>query len=273
MKLHLSVGEIAKIVNIPPRTIRYYSKVELFVPSGTNQENGYHYYTIEKIEELRLIKYLRHLNIPIKEIKKHLENRDMDHYHEVLENQLNQTLDTIQELKYMSVRLKKRMESLDYIRSLTGTEEIKIKTFPERRILPLREPVNKILDWEIAMLKFESQADLPPSLFIGDIGFFVDLNALDTRHPTQFTGLYLLADEPYFNDNNLIETLPEGKWLSIHFKGDHQDAPIHYKKLMDYIESHQLKPMDYALERVLLDHYISGDPDLLITEIQIPLID
>ena len=273
MKLHLSVGEIAKIVNIPPRTLRYYSKIGLFVPSGTNPDNSYYYYTIEKIEELRLIKYLRHLNIPIKEIKRHLENRDVDHYHSVLENQLGKTLDTIQELEYMAQRLTKRMESLDYIRSLHGTDEIQIREFEERRILPLREEVNGPLDWEVAMLKIEQQANLPPSLFIGDIGFFVDLKSLDTRHPTEFTGLYLLADEPYFNDQNLIETLPGGRWLSIHFKGDHQDAPPHYEKLMEYIQQNQLKARNYALERVLLDHYISGDPELLITEIQIPLID
>lgn len=271
MKVHLSVSELARIVDIPPRTIRYYASVGLFPPSGTDPGNGYHYYTIEKIEELRLIKYLRHLGVPIREIESHLENRDISGYEAILRKQLDQTQQRIRELTYMTERLKKRMESLTYIRSLSDNEAIREEDLQARRILALRKPVREPLDWEIAMLDFEKRQQLPPSLFIGDIGFFVDLSTLDTRHPTEFTGLFMPADEPYLEDGALLEWLPAGRWLTLHFRGHHEDAPAQYRRLMDHIESRGLKPLGYALERVLLDHYIAGDPDLMITEIQIPI--
>lgn len=272
MKIHLTVSEIAGIVGIAPRTIRYYAKIGLFPPSGTNPANGYHYYTIEKIEELRLIKYLRHLEVPIRDIQRHLADRDIHRYHAVLQQQLDRTLEKIQDLTFMAGRLRKRMQSIDYIRSLDAEGRITRQVFPERRVMTLRRSVQAPLDWEVAMLEFETRGNLPPSLFIGDIGFFVDLTRLDQRHPTEFTGLYLLADEPYFDQAGLLETLPGGEWLTVHFRGDHEDAPEHYRRLMRHIEANGLKTRGVALERVLLDHYLSGDPDLMVTEIQLPLL-
>lgn len=271
MKLQLSVKELSEIVGVSTRNIRYYDQIDLFKPSG-QLENGYRYYTIEKIEELRLINYLRHLDISIQEIKAHLENRSLENYLNVLENQLTQTRLKMKHLEFLEKRLEKRMQSLAYIHQLEDIDKITIKTLPKRLILKLDEDIHEPLDWEIAMLKFEKDDAMPPSLFIGDIGFFVDLSKLDQRHPTEFTGLYLDLSEGYDNNSKLISELPEGLWLTLYFKGDHFDAPQNYKKLMQFATYNHLKLDTYALERVLIDHFISSDPNLYITEIQIKIM-
>jgi len=109
MKLQLTVKELSDIVGVPPRKIRYYDQIGLFKPSAIDPENGYHYYALEKIEELRLISYLRHINIPIKEIRAHLDNRDIDNYGKILEKQLVQTKETIASLTRLASGLEKRM--------------------------------------------------------------------------------------------------------------------------------------------------------------------
>jgi len=67
MSLKLSVKELSEITNVSKRNIRYYDSIDLFKPSGI-LDNGYRYYGIEKIEELRLISYLRHVGVSVKEI-------------------------------------------------------------------------------------------------------------------------------------------------------------------------------------------------------------
>jgi DNA-binding transcriptional MerR regulator len=272
MKIQLTVKEIADIVGIPPRRIRYYHQIGLFAPSGIDPQNGYHYYALEKIEELRLIMYLRHLNVPIAEIRQHLNSRDLSDYTRILERQLHQTHETISALTSLASRLEKRMQSIDYIHHLPAIDTITCLNLPPRDVLTIRRPINAPLDWEIAMLDFEREADLPPSLFIGDIGFFVDLSICDQRHATQFTGLYLFADDAYFGDTQMRETLPGGLWLTVVFKGDHQSAPKQLEAMRSYAETHRLELSDYALERVLIDHFIASDPNLYLTEIQIPVI-
>lgn len=273
MKIQLSVKELSEIVGIPPRRIRYYHKIGLFSPSHMDPNNGYHYYALEKIEELRLIVYLRHLDVPIQEIKNHLESRNLMDYTTIIKNQLAKTYTAIDALEKLAARLEKRMQSIDYIHHLPPLGHIRLVQEPKRRILKQMKTISGPYDWEIAMLHFEKEAALPPSLFIGDIGFFVALDSLDRRHATEFTGLYLFIDEgEVIPDQTLVDELPQGDWLRVTFKGDHHMAPPYYVLLLDYAKSISRTPGPYAVERVLIDHFISSDPDLYLTEIAIPLL-
>lgn len=272
LKVQLTVSELAKIVGISPRKIRYYASKGLFEASGI-KDNKYRYYTIEKIEELRLIVYLRYLDVPIKDIKAHLKNRSIDDYDAILERQLKHTHEKIEHLKFLEARLEKRLASVKHIRTLAPLDTIEIKTYPKRRILRINDEIRGTLDWEKAMLKFEQQENLPPSLMIGDIGFFVDLTKTESRHATEFTGLYLISDEPLLAGDSLIDYLPEGRWLSYLLNGDHHNASLIYPKLIRYAEYHNLSLANYAIEHVLLDHFISSDPSVAVTEIAIHILD
>jgi effector-binding domain-containing protein len=47
---------------------------------------------------------------------------------------------------------------------------------------------------------------------------------------------------------------------------------MYYDDLLDYALEHELELDSYAVERTLIDHYISSDPNLHITEILIPIM-
>ncbi len=271
MKLKLGVKELAEIVGLSSRTIRYYDQIGLFLPSGTDS-NGYRYYAIEKIEELRLIQYLRYLDIPIAEIRDHLESREINEYSALLRRQLEATRQKIEKLNFIERRLEKRMASVEYLNHLPKPDEITVTWHKKRKIIHLMTPISEPLDWEIAMLKFERQDNMPPSLFIGDIGFITDLSRLSDRHPTEFIGLYMDAEADNAQLTDSSDYLPEGHWLKVYFSGDHFDAPNYYEKLLEYAENHQLTLAKTAYERVLIDHYISSDPVHNLTEIQIHIL-
>ncbi len=266
MSLIFTVKELSKITNVSARNIRYYDTVGLFEPSGT-LENGYRYYTIEKIEELRLISYLRHSGISIKEIKQHLQNRDIDDYTEILNNQIKKLEDDLEHINALKTRLHNRVASLDYIRKLPPFDDVVVEKLPKQEIVKLMQPILTPLDWETAMNDFGRE--LPPSLMIGETGFFVDIDK--NRTTPEFEGIYMLADDPFIKKSDRLTSLDEGYYLCIYFRGNHDDALMKYKILRKYANEQQLELMNYALERTLIDHFISSDEDLYITEIKIPI--
>jgi len=268
MSFTLSVKEMSQITNVSKRNIRYYDSVGLFKPSGIS-DNGYRYYDIEKIEELRLINYLRHAGVSIKEIEKHLKNRNIDEYVDILNNQLIEIESELNKINALKIRLKNKLTSIEYIRSMKHFDEIRIEVFPKRRILKKMDELKTPIDWERAMLAFEE--DLPPSLSVGESGFYVDLNRYKERQGTEFDGIFMIAEDPFTLQSKYLDYLEEGSYLTLYLKGNHDDAQLKYKELIEYAKNNGLILEQYALERTMIDHFISSDKELYITEIQIAI--
>lgn len=270
MHLKLSVKEMEKISGVSSRTLRYYDSIDLFKPSGVHS-NGYRYYTIDKIEEIHFISYMRHIGVSIKEIKSHLENRNIEDYEHILKDHLKKIHAEIQVLEFSEQRIKRRIAALEYIKNLPEMGVIRIEALPCRRILELKKNLIEQADWEFSLTELEKKYKLPPSMFIGDLGFFVDLSRIEVRGAEEFTGLYLLAEDSYFNQVEALSVLEAGLWLTLYIKGDHNAARREYIKLVQYAKTHGLTLGSFALERTVIDHYISTCPDYYITEIQIPI--
>ncbi len=271
MHLKLTVGEMARITGVPARTIRYYNQIDLFTPSGA-LENGYKYFSVEKIEELRMINYLRHTGLSIEEIRGLLNNPRIDEYRQQLQRHLGTISGQIEHLRKIEQRVHKRIQALDYVLSITEFDTIRLQHFQARSIFAYRAEVSQPLEWERQLIRFEQEGHLPPSLFIGDPGFFVDLAAVDTRNATDFSGIFLPADDPFLDNPKLQDELPEGDWLTVYVRGDHSDAAQWYKKMLAFAAKRRLTPAGYGIERTLSDYTLSSDPQLHVTEVQIPLI-
>ncbi len=72
MNGHLTIGQVAKEVGIPPKTIRYYEEIELLQPAK-RMDNKYREYSQEDIARLRLIKQARVLGLSLNEVKQLVE--------------------------------------------------------------------------------------------------------------------------------------------------------------------------------------------------------
>lgn len=66
---YLSIGEISKLSNVSIQTLRYYDQIGLFIPAFTDEMTNYRYYEPDQLFYLDIIKYLRHLDLPLKKIK------------------------------------------------------------------------------------------------------------------------------------------------------------------------------------------------------------
>jgi len=72
MNSHLTIGQVAKEVGLPSKTIRYYEEVKLIQPTK-RMDNKYREYSQENIARLRLIKQARVLGLSLDEVKQLVE--------------------------------------------------------------------------------------------------------------------------------------------------------------------------------------------------------
>lgn len=270
MDVKFSVKELSEITGISSRTIRYYDDIKLLKSSG-NLENGYRYYNIDKVEEIGIINYLRHMGVPIKEIKKQMQNRNIDEYSSMLDTQLDRVNSEILKLERIKYTIEKRIASLAFIRNLPPIGQINICSLQNRRIIRLDRELKSQIDWELALKDLDKNNDILPSIFIGELGFFVNLEKINSRAGEEFSGIFLLADHPIYDSSKDTSNIEAADFLSIYINGDHNDASNYYELLLKYAKSKNIKLKDFALERTLIDHYISDNDEHHITEILIPI--
>ena len=69
------INEVEHLVGLSKKSIRYYEELGL-LKTKRSEDNNYRLYTPENIQELRLIKFLRELDVPINDIKR-LQNNSL----------------------------------------------------------------------------------------------------------------------------------------------------------------------------------------------------
>lgn len=120
------IGDFAKIVDIPVRTLRFYDTHGVLQPSEIDDFTGYRYYSDENIVECELIKLLKSLDFTLEEISLYKNCID----EEILEKKKKE----IEERMYLLQLKHKRLEIMqEQIRSKKETE--KIEETSEEKVL------------------------------------------------------------------------------------------------------------------------------------------
>lgn len=111
MDKRLNIGQVAKEVGLPAKTIRYYEEAGIFKPLK-REDNQYRVFSNEDIRRLRLIKEIRLLGIPLKEVKEivgRCTEKGCKDAEEYVETQLPQYISSIdkkiEELKALKKQL------------------------------------------------------------------------------------------------------------------------------------------------------------------------
>ncbi len=108
MRQLLQIGEVAKLIGVSPKTIRYYHEIGLLAePKRT--ESGYRLYTAQDLLRLQHIRRLRSLGLPLERIREILGEPVHEH-EQVLRNAL-QSL--VEELTAQILELEERREMLE----------------------------------------------------------------------------------------------------------------------------------------------------------------
>lgn len=123
----MKINEVEERVGITKRNIRYYEKEGLLSP-GRNSDNGYRDYADADVEELKKIKLLRKLDVPLEEIRRMqsgvLTLDDAVRRHVITLERARTNLSTMQALCGMVLEGGERLATLNADRYLSEMERM-----------------------------------------------------------------------------------------------------------------------------------------------------
>ncbi|PAB59791.1 MerR family transcriptional regulator [Anaeromicrobium sediminis] len=270
MKNRFTIGEMAKIHNTPVKTLRYYDEIDLFKPIEVNKENGYRYYSTAQFEELNTINYLKFLGIPLKSIKDHLSKGNIDDFLDLLEAQKKETDRRIRELEKIKNRFENRIEEINEARKITNIGEVFTKNIKKRNIIRLKESINSIPQLEISIRKLENKFNMKSNIFIGRVGLTVSKENLEKGYFNKYNSVFVLMEDEV--DKNIeTDSIKEGLYVCIYYRGNHSESEGYYKKIEGYLKENNYKIIGDSMERTIIDQFISKEKEDYLTEIQIPI--
>ena len=271
MQNRFSIGEMSRLMNVPIKTLRYYDDIGLFKPVEVNRDTGYRYYSTEQFEQLDIIKYLRLLGAPLAEIAAHFTQLRVENFLQLLKRQEKTIDEKIRELQQTRQKFGSRIAELE--QALQGTEVgiPVIKRFPARRIIRLQASVRRGPGLEMMIRKLEKLIGGTHSpIFIGKVGFTVSAENLVQENFQEYSSVFILMEES-MAESSLSAILPAGEYACLLFQGSHNDSTEPYRQLLSFIDRQGRRFHGEAVERAIVDEFISGDSKHYLTEIQLPV--
>ena len=115
----ITVSDLARITDVEPHVIRYYTRIGLLNPIR-NQENGYKVYSKKDAMRVRFTRKAQTLGYSLKEIETILEHAHQGHspcpmVREMIVNRLEETQKKIDELKQLQARMLKAVNEWDEV--------------------------------------------------------------------------------------------------------------------------------------------------------------
>ena len=270
MEMLFSIGDMAKLFHLSVSSLRHYETVGLLRPERIDPDTGYRYYSTRQFEVLNTIRYLRALDLPLKEIDDFLQNRDIDRMEEKLRQQKAAVMEKQQELQRIARKIDNRLQQLALAQTAV-LDKIELVQAPACRMVWLEGSlkINKYVDMETPigrLLRFDAEA----VVFIGKVGVGISAEHLQEGSFSQYDGIFLVLDaEDRFQGETLL--LPETTCVRVRFRGSHPQAPKQYEKLLAYLHENCLEVAGFSREITMVDEGLTSDTEKFLTEISIPV--
>lgn len=271
MKTRITIGELAKLYNIPAQTLRFYDKEGLFKPLYVDECNGYRYYGIEQFALLDVIIFLRELGLPIQEIKYYVSNRDLDSFIELLDQKKLSLIEEINRLLQRKESIEEKVELIKEYRNSEINGQVYLKECSARKLIKvnMENDMDKA-SFEYGLKELSSFIKDEAILFRAIITLTIDKSNVKSRVYNQWRELAFV-----FNDNVTFDIehtyLAAGLYASITYYGPYNNGEVYFHKLIEWIEERGYEVMGDAAVLNIAEAAFSGQENEYITEIQIPV--
>lgn len=235
MSKKFSIGEMSKLHKISIQTLRYYDQIDLFKPVHVDQESNYRYYSIDQFSQLDIIKYLKYLGMPLKEIKSKLDENN-EEILKLLTNKINIVDEKIKELELIKKVLSTKKETME---------------------LSIRQIAN-ILEDNI-------------SVFYGGVSGLVSIDKFLKEDKVIYDNSFVTVERDLFDikSQKHITEISSGDFICMTYKGPYKENYTAFKKLVDYVEYKRIPIENYIYEIPIIDPLSTNNEEELLTEIQI----
>lgn len=260
MKQFYKIGEISRLYEIGPDSLRYYEELGLLEPR--RGENNYRMYGLDDLWRLNVIRDLRRLDFPMEKIQRYMNHRSIDSTKALLTEELTVINEHIKSLEQLKENVYERLMTLEDAKSQPLGNVVE-KDFKERSCHMILQPFHA--DEEMDMLiKQLLNKDKNNLYIIGNnrIGSLLPLAKATEAKYQDYAGVFII-------DKNGNSTLESGHYLSVSYQGDSHQHEAYFPRLMDYAASHNMTPTGPVLEFLWVDIHQASDINEHITELQI----
>lgn len=260
MKHYYRIGEISKLYNIGPDSLRYYEELGILKPH--RGENNYRMYHIHDLWRLNVIRDLRELGFSMERIKEYLNNRSLASTEELLKEELEIIEEKMRSLNDLKSNIEDRLDTLkDTRRQPLGI--IEKKEIPTRHCYTIHSGYK--IDEEMDMLIKQLLNKNTDKLYIignNRIGSVIPLESA-------LCGLYRHYTDVFIIDKDGEDTIPGGTYLTVSYQGDCAQNAKYIPQIIAYAQEHDLHPDGPVLELLWADIHQTEEEQEHITELQI----
>ena len=265
MKQFYQIHELARLFDLCPDTLRYYEEKGLLHP--VRGENRYRMYGIQDVCTLNIIRALRELNLPTREIRAYLERRSvgetlslLDREEELLRRRMAELDEAMREAENRRARLERYRNVADGQVELVAEAE-RPYVFLEKDIILERE-----IDFLLKKLEQRHQDYLK---VIGSqcMGAAVDEDSLSRGVYNHFSRVFFLTEPGLPYD----DALPAGEYARLYYRGSYDRLEEHCRTLLAGVEAAGRRPAGPPLELYRVDAHDTNREAEYVTELQVPV--
>ena len=270
---YFSTGEFAKLCNVNKKTLFYYDEIGLFKPEIV-KENGYRYYSVYQLEVFDIIHTLRDLGVPLKQIKSFIDERNpksvvkfFEYKTGEIENEIKQLIRK-QEIMSNKIKIIKEAEKIR-----NNIDDLSIEEQDEEYLVLSKNIDKSKFPYDSEVYANHLNYCYNQDLYIGyPLGFIKTIDDLYSENDYAYTYYYTKVNK---NDGENIIKKPKGKYLVGYLNGSYIDIPGLYKKMLDYVKTHNLELIGHSYEEELINLIAVKDMNDYIIKVsmQIKIID
>ena len=259
------IGEFSILAKTTIKTLRYYEKEKLLMPSYIDPVTNYRYYEAKELTNLSKIISLRQIGLSIKEIKDFMSGHDLSLILTNKKSEIEKDID-LSKIKLSKINYLMEEKNMNY--------EIVVKELPaytiyykEGIIKDFSEMVNFILS-----SAEECKATNPNIKCIEPSYCYVSY--LDKEYKDKDIRIRYaeaVTEEGTPNETIKFEKLNSVEAICIYHKGSYDGLPKAYGFIMKYIEENNYEIMEPPRERYIDGMWNKDNENDWLTEIQVPI--
>lgn len=280
MTEYLSIGQVSEITHISTRRLRYYDEHGLVCPAYRDPDTGYRYYTPEQVTQLKWINYLRALDIPVNTIKD-FRGGDL--------TEIKKSLDTlVPHLQQQSIQAKYRYDQTSQLRTLLGVAltHIRSRQLPRSVTIMTTEPFPTLYyecdvdsrhmtdAYRLQMFNtMDEDAQKYGFVRVGGLAIvYRNHHLLSQEKPSKTEFHFQIQSQPPHTFDRIGKTGGYTAATAVHL-GPYETLKETYGAILRWAKEQGIALGGNSLEEHIITSQMVDDPDKLVTQVFIPILD
>lgn len=266
-------GEFAKLCGVPKKTLLYYDVQGLFRPEII-MDNGYRYYSLQQLESFQMIRTLKKIGMPLKEIQSYMKKRSPEHLLDLLISQQQVMEEQQKRLEYMQEVIKNKISFLQSARKL-DLKQISLQYFPPQVLIlsrPIEEvPESSVTEAVMEHIRYCDQHWLDAGYALGAMVHTKQLRMHKFSNRSYFFTQTFYDERTQKVPPELRFEKPGGQYAVVYFSGHYDNTEEAYGRLMDFLAGRNLDIEGYAYEESILEDLCAKSVEDYITRISVKI--